>query len=81
MFLTQAMLTFFRRQKEKGAKGVCSSILDVIFWPLVQIRLYTICMADEEGWTRIRAAILPSTQLIAFFYFFGLLQPAPPGEI
>ena len=33
-------------------------------------------MSNEETWSRARASILPITQVIAFFYLFGMLQPS-----
>jgi len=42
--------------------------------PLTFLRDYTTPMADHESWDRRRAAIIPATLLLSFFYLFGLLN-------
>ena len=42
--------------------------------PLKFLRDYTIPMADHESWDRRRAAIIPSSLFMAFFYLAGSLN-------
>ena len=80
MFIAQTMQAFFKRQKQKGVKGICTNLLAIFLWPLDFIRGITIPFSEDENWSRVRAAILPSTQLLAFFYYFGLLDSEDPEE-
>lgn len=68
------MRNIFKRTKSKGFLGTCNSFLQIFFWPITKLRDITIPMSDEEDWSRLRAAILPMTQLLAFFYLFGMLN-------
>ena len=43
----------------------------VIDYPLTILRDYTIPMAEEERWDKLRAAVLPITMVPAFFYLFN----------
>lgn len=45
----------------------------MIEWPVNFARDYTIPMAEEERWDRLRAAILPITMPIAFLFNMGIL--------
>ena len=74
MYLTQMMRNIFKRSKERGFMGTCCSFLQIVYVPLTFLRDITIPMSDEDAWTRWRAAVLPSTQLLAFFYLFGMLN-------
>lgn len=47
----------------------------VIDYPLTVLRDYTIPMAEEERWEKVRACILPLTMVLSFFYLFNFLQP------
>lgn len=82
MYVTQLLRNIFKRSKEKGCAGSCNTIVQIIYWPLVKIREYTIPMSDEENWSRVRASVLPSTQLLGFFYCFGMLNDlsSDPGD-
>jgi hypothetical protein len=45
----------------------------VIDYPLTVLRDYTIPMAEEEKWEKVRACILPFTIILSFFYLFNFL--------
>lgn len=60
----------FKRTRERN---ICSDILLIIDWPLTMLRNYTIPMAEEDRWDKIRGSIVPITMVIAFFYLFGFL--------
>ena len=64
----------FKRTRERN---LCSDIILIIDWPLTMLRNYTIPMAEEDRWDKIRASIVPLTMVIAFFYLFGFLQADP----
>lgn len=74
MYLTQVVRNIFKRSQKRGLVGTCCQLMQVFYWPLTKLREYTIPMSDEDNWSRVRASVLPSTQLLAFFYLFGMLN-------
>ncbi len=64
------MRTLFRRTKEEGFLNILMLIISV---PLTFIRDYSIPMGEMEAWNRVRAAILPITIVISFYYLNGNL--------
>lgn len=60
-----------KKARIAGCSGIFISLFNV---PLTFVRNYTIPMAEEEAWDRLRATITPMTAPLAFMYLFGLLS-------
>jgi len=71
IFVVQKMRHLFREKREEG---LLNNLMKFIEVPLTFLRDYTTPMADAAGWDRRRAAIIPSTLIISFFYLFGSLN-------
>ena len=61
----------FKREKDKG---ILANLMLIIEVPLNFLRDYSTPMGEEDAWDRTRAAILPVTMMISFFYLNGDLQ-------
>jgi hypothetical protein len=48
--------------------------MNLIEKPLTFIRDYTCPMAEHSAWDRDRAAVVPTTVVLAFFYLSGNLN-------
>lgn len=46
----------------------------MIDWPFSFCRDYTVPLAEEEAWDKVRAIIVLFTMVPAFFYLFGFLS-------
>lgn len=71
VYITQKLRNIFKRRLNKG---ICSSVLSIFYVPLTFLRNYTIPIAEEDQWNKVRASLLPSTIIISFFYLFGMLN-------
>jgi len=60
-----------RKARMEGFSGIFFKLFAI---PLGFVRNYTIPMAEEDAWDRIRAAITPITAPFPFMYLFGLLS-------
>jgi len=49
-------------------------IMQIIYYPLVFLRNYSIPMSDKDDWDKLRASIIPITFVLSFFYLFGNLN-------
>lgn len=65
------MRNLFKRTKEKGC---VDSLMMIIELPLNFLRDISTPMGEVEAWNRNRAAVLPVTLMISFFYLNGDLQ-------
>lgn len=74
--LGQRLRVLFKRTRERN---VCSNIIMIIDYPLTMLRNYSIPMAEEDKWDKLRACIVPVTMIISFFYLFGFLQCTATG--
>jgi len=60
--------------KERREEGIFNSFMKLIEIPMTFLRDYTTPMAEHDAWDRRRAAILPATLVMAFFYLGGALS-------
>ena len=67
------MRSLFRRTFKE--EGILSTLMLFVAIPLTFVRDYTIPIGEFEAWDRQRAAFIPITQVGAFFYLNGNLQP------
>jgi len=71
LFLVQKMRHLFRKSQEEGCWNTLMKLIEV---PLTFIRDYTCPMAEHAAWDRNRAAVVPTTVVLAFFYLDGNLN-------
>ena len=62
----------FKRTKDE--RGLCDRLMLVISVPLGFLRDFSTPMGEEDAWNRNRAAIIPITLVISFFYLNGDLD-------
>lgn len=67
------MIANFKRIKSEGR--IVDTMMLPIEWPLTLIRDGTIPIADDESWSRNRAAIIPMFVVISFLYLNGNIGP------
>jgi len=61
-------------------KKILSNVTKVIEVPINFIRDYTCPMAEHSEWNRTRAAVIPMTLVISFFYLAGSFNEGPIDE-
>ena len=73
LFVAQRMKMMFKQTQDDNS--CFDSLFKVVEIPLNFLRNYSVPMAEEGEWNRLRAAILPLTMPFAFVYLQKIVEP------